>query len=40
MDFNNKNFFSDIYNKEIKPWTSMQATIAIKVEFYIYNPNL
>ena len=40
MDFNNDNFFKDIYTKEIKPWTEMAATIAIKVEFYVYNPNL
>lgn len=40
MDFNKKDFFQDIYNTEIKPWTERKAIIAIKVEFYVYNPNL
>ena len=40
MDFKKSNFFKDIYEKEIKPWCEMPATIGIKVEFYVYNPNL
>lgn len=40
MDFNNVDFFQEIYNTEIKPWTEMHGTIAIKVQFYVYNPNL
>lgn len=41
MDFNNTNFFRDMFQKEIvdKNWTRDPATLNIIMSFFIYNPN-
>lgn len=42
MNLSDPNFFADIFQREIidKKWLVMDSTIAIMLEFYLYNPNL
>ena len=42
MNISNPNFFADIFQTEVidKRWLVMDSTIAIMIEFYLYNPNL
>ena len=42
MNLSDANYFADIFQKEVidKKWLLMDSTLAIMVEFYLYNPNL
>ena len=42
MNISNPDFFKEIFLHEVieKKWLVMDSTIAIMIEFYLYNPNL
>ena len=42
LDFTDKDFFKNTYKKEImdRNWTADASTLAIIIQFNIYNPNL